>query len=90
PPGQIPQGHPLVRLAQRSLKSLGIQPCLNIGSTDANIPLSLGYPAVCLGLTSGGGAHTVDEYINIPPLRQGLQQLALVVEGAFQELPGTM
>ena len=90
PSGQIPPGHPLVRLAQRSLKSLGIQPCLNIGSTDANIPLSLGYPAVCLGLTSGGGAHTVDEYINIPPLRQGLQQLALVVEGAFQELPGTM
>jgi di/tripeptidase len=89
PSGQIPQGHPLVRLAQRSLKSLGIQPCLNIGSTDANIPLSQGYPAVCLGLTSGGGAHTVDEYINIRPLRQGLRQLVLVVEGAFQELPGT-
>lgn len=89
PSGQIPQDHSLVRLAQRSLKSLGIQPCLNIGSTDANIPLSQGYPAVCLGLTSGGGAHTVDEYINIRPLSQGLRQLALVVEGAFQELPGT-
>lgn len=88
PWGQIPPRHPLVRLAQRSLKSVGIQACLNIGSTDANIPLSQGYPAICLGLTTGGGAHTVDEYIDIPPLRKGLRQLALLVEGVFEELAG--
>ncbi len=86
PKGEISSRHPLVRLAQRSLKSLGIQPCLNIGSTDANIPLSRGIPAICLGLTTGGGAHTVNEYINIPPLTQGLQQLVLVVKGAYREL----
>lgn len=86
PTGEISSRHALVRLAQRSLKSLGIQPILNIGSTDANIPLSRGLPAICLGLTTGGGAHTVQEYINIPPLNQGLQQLISVVRAAFDEL----
>lgn len=33
-------------------------------STDCNIPLSLGIPSVCVGFISGGGAHTVGEYID--------------------------
>lgn len=81
PAGEIPQDHPLVELAVSCLEQVGIQPRLNIGSTDANIPLSMGYPAVCLGLTTGNRAHTPGEYINISPLQLGLEQLALVVEG---------
>jgi acetylornithine deacetylase/succinyl-diaminopimelate desuccinylase-like protein len=81
PVGEISPDHPLIRLAKQSLEGVGIEPCLNIGSTDANIPLSLGLPAVCLGLTTGGGAHTVDEYINTKPLEQGIKQLIAVVEG---------
>ena len=81
PAGSIPQDHPLVTLACECLETVGIQPRLNIGSTDANIPLSLGYPAVCLGLTTGNGAHTAGEYINTPPLKLGLEQLLLLVQG---------
>ncbi len=81
PVGEIPQNHPLVVLAVQGLEMVGIQPRLNIGSTDANIPLSLGYPAICLGLTTGNGAHTVNEYINLPPLELGLKQLLLVING---------
>lgn len=81
PVGEISQDHPLVALAINSLARVGIQPRLNIGSTDANIPLSLGYPAICLGLTTGNGAHTVGEYVNISPLQDGLEQLMLVIEG---------
>lgn len=33
-------------------------------STDCNIPLSLGIPSVCVGFISGGGAHTVGEFID--------------------------
>jgi len=80
PAGAIAQDHPLVQLASSCLEQVGIQPRFNIGSTDANIPLSLGYPAVCLGLTTGNRAHTVGEYINISPLQLGLEQLLLVVE----------
>jgi len=81
PAGEIPQDHPLVELASSSLEQVGIQPRFNIGSTDANIPLSLGYPAICLGLTTGNGAHTLGEYINIPPLQLGLEQLQLIIKG---------
>lgn len=36
---------------------------LSSGSTDCNIPLSLGIPSVCFGLIDGAGAHTREEYI---------------------------
>jgi acetylornithine deacetylase/succinyl-diaminopimelate desuccinylase-like protein len=81
PVGEISQNHPLIALAVQGLEVVGMQPRLNIGSTDANIPLSLGYPAICLGLTTGNGAHTGDEYINLPPLDLGLKQLLLVIKG---------
>lgn len=86
PLGEISPQHPLVRLSLEALEQLQIQPCLNVGSTDANIPLSLGLPAICLGLTHGGGAHTVNEYIYTAPLSKGLEQLARVVVGAYQKL----
>lgn len=71
-------------LACRCLQDEGLQPHLSIGSTDANIPLSLGIPAVCIGLSTGQGAHTVQEYINIDPLRTGLSQLVHLVEGVYK------
>lgn len=78
--------HPLVRLAQRCLKEQGIAPNLTIGSTDANVPLSLGLPAICVGLSKGSGAHTQQEYVYTKPLQSGLAQLAALVQGVFQEL----
>ncbi len=75
PAGEIPADHPLVQKAVRVLRELDIEPRLNIGSTDANIALSLGLPAVTIGLTTGGKAHTVHEFINLPPLPTGLEQL---------------
>jgi acetylornithine deacetylase/succinyl-diaminopimelate desuccinylase-like protein len=79
PAGEIPAGHPLVRLAEDCITRQGVKPMLTIGSTDANIPLSLGYPAICLGLTSGDGAHTVREFIDTPLLGVGLEQLVQFV-----------
>jgi acetylornithine deacetylase/succinyl-diaminopimelate desuccinylase-like protein len=49
-----------------------------VSSTDANIPLSCGYEAVCLGLTHSGNSHRPDEYIDITNLPAGLEQLLLV------------
>ena len=42
------------------------------GSTDCNIPLDRGVPAVCIGLYEGAGAHTREEYVVIESLKQGL------------------
>ncbi len=46
------------------------------GSTDANIPLSLGIPAVTMGTVAGDGAHTYEEWIETDSMAVG-QQLAL-------------
>jgi acetylornithine deacetylase/succinyl-diaminopimelate desuccinylase-like protein len=83
PAGELPANHPLISLVMNSLAMVGVAPALNIGSTDANIPLSLGLPAVCIGLTVGGGAHTLGEFISIEPVRLGLMQLVRLVEGVY-------
>ena len=42
------------------------------GSTDCNVPLSMGIPAICPGCVIGGKAHTREEYVNIDSLQPGL------------------
>ena len=83
PAGEIPPEHQLVKLAQDCLREVGVESHLNIGSTDANLPLSLGLPAVTIGLTTGGRAHTVHEFINIAPLEKGMEQLVRLVSRAW-------
>ena len=51
------------------------EPVLCSGSTDANIPLSMGIPAVTFGLYRGGGAHTRQEYVELDSLTPGLKIL---------------
>ncbi len=86
PAGELDVEHPLVLLAQDCLRNAGIEPHLNIGSTDANLPLSRGLPAVTIGLTSGGRAHSVQEFINLPPLKQGMDQLFRLVSRIWDVL----
>jgi hypothetical protein len=76
-----------VKLACAALEAQGIRPNPSIGSTDANAPLSRGYPAVCIGLTHGGGAHTLAEYIYTAPIVKGLAQLQAVIEAAYRLAP---
>jgi tripeptide aminopeptidase len=83
PPGEIPANHPLVRLAETSLREEAVVPHLEIASTDANVPLSRGLPAICMGLTSGGNAHTTAEYLDIDPVHRGMNALLRIVIGAY-------
>lgn len=43
------------------------------GSTDCNIPLAMGIPAICVGCYRGAGAHTREEYVLIDSLLPGLE-----------------
>ena len=79
PAGELSASHPLVWLASECLREQGIEPKLMIGSTDANVPLSRGLPAVVLGVTNGAGAHTLGEFIYTAPVERGIQQLAQFV-----------
>jgi tripeptide aminopeptidase len=87
PAGSIKADHPFIRAAMSCLKSQGIDPSLTIGSTDANLPFSHGYPAVVLGVTTGGSAHTVNEYIDLPPVEKGIAQLVEFVTRVSNEEP---
>ena len=80
PAGEISSAHPLVELALNCTREQGLDAALTIGSTDANIPLSMGIPAVVMGITTGGGAHTLHEYIDIDPVEKGINGLARFVE----------
>lgn len=54
------------------------------GSTDCNIPLSLGIPAVTIGCCLGKGAHTREEYVLIDSLLPGLCVSAELVLGEME------
>ena len=83
-PGEISTHHPLVKLAKDCLAEQGLDAGLISGSTDANVPLSRGYPAVVLGVTTGGGAHTTNEYINTAPVEKGMEQLVRFVKRVWE------
>jgi len=83
PAGEISIDHPLIQLAQECIREQGLEPALTSGSTDANIPLSKGYPALVLGITTGGGAHTTNEFINTGLVEKGLGQLVRFVGGVI-------
>jgi acetylornithine deacetylase/succinyl-diaminopimelate desuccinylase-like protein len=84
--GEIDPAHPIVQLGIDALAAQGIEAILMIGSTDANVPLSRGIPAICIGLTSGGAAHTEGEFMQTTHLSKGLAQLKTVVTRAFEVL----
>ena len=62
----------------------GKRPERRSSSTDANIPLSMGIPAVTFGLYRGGKAHTREEYLEIPSLQVGLKIAMLLMTPHFQ------
>jgi len=75
PAGAMSTDHPFVKLAQECLNEQGLDAILTSGSTDANIPLSKGYPALVMGVTVGGDAHTKNEFIDVLPVERGMEHL---------------
>ncbi len=63
PAGHLPTSHPLVQAAERATRALGEEPKYTVSSTDANVPMALGVPAIAIG---GGGrsgeTHTENEW----------------------------
>ncbi len=80
PAGEIPVEHEFVRLAVNCTREQGLEAILTAGSTDANIPLSEKIPAVVMGITTGGGAHTINEFANIKPIELGMNSVVRFVE----------
>ncbi len=90
PAGKTALDSDIVKASTAALKAFGFDPKSSASSTDANIPMSLGVPAVKFGHGgSGGKAHTIEEWIDVEPkeslrgLSAGL--LALIATAGFIE-----
>jgi tripeptide aminopeptidase len=79
PAGALDPAHPLAIAAAGALREHGISPRLTAASTDANAAYPLGIPALTLGITTGGGTHTEQEWIDIEPVAAGLAALATTI-----------
>jgi tripeptide aminopeptidase len=63
PAGSTDRESSLVRAAVEATRAVGRWPVLALSSTDANVPMSLGIPAVAIGCGGLAGlAHTTDEW----------------------------
>ena len=67
------------RAAEAVRAHYGLDPKFTCGSTDCNIPLSMGIPAICPGCVMGAGAHTREEYVEIDSLLPGLKVAAQLI-----------
>jgi acetylornithine deacetylase/succinyl-diaminopimelate desuccinylase-like protein len=90
PGGRTPDDHPLIAAA-RAARRAGALPAAeeNASSTDANAALGRGIPAICVSLTKGAGAHTLDEHIELAPLAGGVAALDALVDALAAGLSGS-
>lgn len=75
PPGALRRDAPLLALVRGVRADLGLPDRLAAGSTDAAAALARGIPALCLGITTGSGMHTLRERVDTEPLALGCRQL---------------
>jgi tripeptide aminopeptidase len=82
PGGELREGAPILHCLLAVDAFLGIRSRLDCSSTDANIPLSLGIPAVSIGAGGqGGGAHTTAEWFHPEGRELGLRRILLALCG---------
>ena len=82
PTGETPTDSPLVELAMETTRMLGFEPRLDQSSTDSNLPISMGIPAITLGAGGTSGcSHTLDEWYDPRDRDDGLKRGLLVVLG---------
>jgi acetylornithine deacetylase/succinyl-diaminopimelate desuccinylase-like protein len=80
PAAHLPHDSPLLDTLRAVDRHLGVRTDLRLGSTDANIPLSLGVPAVSMGAGGdGGGAHTLAEWYSARYREHGLRRVLLLI-----------
>jgi tripeptide aminopeptidase len=84
PGGETPVDHPLVQSALEATRLVGRSPELALASTDANVPMSRGIPAIAIGAGGrGGDAHTPREwYENADGTLGVARALTIVVSAA--------
>jgi acetylornithine deacetylase/succinyl-diaminopimelate desuccinylase-like protein len=79
PAGQTPKESPIVQTALAVSRALDIAESLHEGSTDANVPMNLGIPAITIsGGGAGSGAHSLNETFDTRDSWRGTQRALLL------------
>jgi acetylornithine deacetylase/succinyl-diaminopimelate desuccinylase-like protein len=80
PGGRVAEGASILRYIRAVDAHLGVKSHLDCASTDANIPLSMGMPAISIGAGGqGGGAHTPEEWFHPDGRDTGLKRVLLTL-----------
>ena len=88
PAGELPDDAPLLHTLRAVDRHLGLRTETRIGSTDANLPLSLGIPAIALASGgTGGGIHTLGEWYDPTGRETALRRILLTLLDTAQTLP---
>jgi acetylornithine deacetylase/succinyl-diaminopimelate desuccinylase-like protein len=79
PAATLPENSPLLDALRAVDRHLGLRTDQRLGSTDANLPMSLGIPALSMGAGGdGGGAHTLAEWYSAKDREVGLRRVMLL------------
>jgi len=85
PCGETSVEHPLVRHALAATRLVGREPDVATASTDANIPIARGIPAIAIGAGGrGGDAHTQSEWFDNTDGSRGVSRALTIVFGAAE------
>lgn len=88
PAGSLAADAPLVIAAQRATRAVGARPELVASSTDANVPLSMGIPALTLGAGGrSGGVHTLGEWYDNRAGALGIERALLLIVDLAGDAP---
>lgn len=83
PCGETPADHPLVRAAVAATRAVGLEPELTVASTDANVPIALGIPAIAIGAGGrAGDVHLPTEWYDNTDGVLGLVRAMLILAAA--------
>jgi acetylornithine deacetylase/succinyl-diaminopimelate desuccinylase-like protein len=85
PCGETAVEHPLVRHALAATRLVGREPDVATASTDANVPIARGIPAIAIGAGGrGGDAHTQSEWFDNTDGSRGVSRALTIVYGAAE------
>ncbi|NYF80368.1 M20/M25/M40 family metallo-hydrolase [Granulicella arctica] len=89
PAAALPDDSSLLQTIRAVDRHLMLKTELRIGSTDANLPLSLGLPAVAMGTGgTGGGIHTLQEWYDPSGRETALRRILLTLLDTTQRAAG--
>ena len=81
---ETPRDAPILKATVAAVQAFGLKPTLGISSTDSNIPMSMGIPALTIGRGGPGDrAHSPDEWTDVEPkgVAQSIEVALAIVLG---------